>query len=103
MTLSAGTRLARYEIRSKIGAGGMAKSGLRYETRSQGRAKDSAARRARKIDAPFEVLVRAEEECQGLVSYTRLPGFDSLRADPRFGRSLLRMGLPPVQSTGALP
>ena len=37
------------------------------------------------IDAAFELLARAEEECQALLYYTGLPGFDPLRADPRFG------------------
>ena len=36
------------------------------------------------IDAAFEVLARAEEECQAFLYYTGLPGFDPLRADPRF-------------------
>ncbi len=46
------------------------------------------------IDAAFEVLARAEEELQGLLYYTGLPGFDPLRADPRFGKLLERLGLP---------
>jgi len=55
------------------------------------------------IDDAFDVLARAEEEHRGLLYYTGLPGFDSLRADPRFGALLERLGLPPARTTGALP
>jgi TolB-like protein/predicted Zn-dependent protease len=45
------------------------------------------------MDEAFAVLARAEEENQGLISYTGLPGFDSLRDDSRFTALLLRLEL----------
>jgi tetratricopeptide (TPR) repeat protein len=50
------------------------------------------------IDAAFELLARAEEEFQGLLYYTGMPGFDPLRTDPRFGALLKRLRLPPAPS-----
>ena len=48
------------------------------------------------IDEAFAVLARAEEEYQGLVSYTGLPGFDSLRSDARFNALMRRLDLSPA-------
>jgi TolB-like protein/Tfp pilus assembly protein PilF len=48
------------------------------------------------IDDAFGVLARAEEECQGLVSYTGLAGFDSLRSEPRFAALLRRLEASPT-------
>ena len=47
------------------------------------------------IDGAFAVLARAEEEHQGLLYYTGMPGFDSLRADSRFAALLRRLELSP--------
>jgi hypothetical protein len=47
------------------------------------------------IDAAFEVLARAEGANQLWLYYTGLPGFDALRADPRFTALVERLGLPP--------
>src|SRR5581483_5132505 len=46
------------------------------------------------VDAAFAVLDRADEEHQGLLCYTGVPGFDSLRADRRFTALLRRLEIP---------
>jgi TolB-like protein/Flp pilus assembly protein TadD len=46
------------------------------------------------IDAAFEVFARAEDEYQGWLVCSRLPGFDLFRNDPRFTAMLSRLGLP---------
>jgi Flp pilus assembly protein TadD len=48
------------------------------------------------IDDAFEVLARAEQEHQGLLCYTGLPGFAPLRSDPRFTALLTRLELSPA-------
>ena len=47
------------------------------------------------IDAAFQVLARAEDAYQLWLCYTGLPGFDPLRADPRFTALIARLELPP--------
>ena len=49
------------------------------------------------IDAAFEVLARAEDEYQAFLYFTGFPGFDPLRADPRFAALLSRLELPPLE------
>ncbi len=46
-------------------------------------------------DAAFEVMARAENENQANLYYTGFPGFDALRADPRFAAFRERLGLSP--------
>ena len=45
------------------------------------------------IEAAFDVLARAEEQCQAYAYFTGLPGFDPLRTDPRWAELLQRLGL----------
>jgi Flp pilus assembly protein TadD len=45
-------------------------------------------------DAAFRVLERAEAERQPALALTGMPGFDTLRGDPRFAALVAKMGLP---------
>ena len=46
------------------------------------------------VQGAFEVLEAAEREGHLFLVLTRLPGFDPLRNDPRFGALVDRLGLP---------
>jgi tetratricopeptide (TPR) repeat protein len=46
-------------------------------------------------DAAFEAIARAEDELHPLLYYTGLPGFDPVRADPRFAALMKRLELRP--------
>jgi serine/threonine protein kinase/Tfp pilus assembly protein PilF len=52
------------------------------------------------IDDAFAVLARAEDEHQGLLCYTGLPGFDPLRRDSRFLALMRRLDLEPAGPGG---
>ncbi len=54
-------------------------------------------------EGAWQVLDRACEEKQLLVSFTGMPGLDLLRADPRFEAFRSRMGLPAGASAGNHP
>jgi hypothetical protein len=51
-------------------------------------------------EGAWRVIDRACDEKQLLASFTGLPGFDLLRADPRFPAMQVRMGLPATASPG---
>ncbi len=51
-------------------------------------------------EGAWQVLDRACDEKQLLVAFTGLPGFDPLRADPRFAALQERLGLPSAREAG---
>jgi tetratricopeptide (TPR) repeat protein len=55
-------------------------------------------------EAAWEVLGRAESERQLLLLFTGMPGFDPLRADPRWTALLGQLGVPAAApSSGKVP
>ncbi len=72
MSLTAGTRLGRYEIRSQLGVGGMGDK-----------------------NRAIEQLNRAYDDRAGWLIYLNVePVFDPLRSDPRFTELVSRMKFP---------
>ncbi len=50
-------------------------------------------------DASFDVIARAEDEYQANLYYTGFPGFNALRADPRFAALRARLELSPTAAS----
>ena len=101
MNLTAGAKLGRYEIRSKIGEGGMGEVFILKElqekhTRNEGPAFDVAAIYAGlgDKDQAFVWLEKGFTDRSGRLGRTNWEvGFESLRGDPRFADLIRRMGI----------
>jgi serine/threonine protein kinase len=77
MTLAIGTRLGRYEIRAKIGEGGMGEVYLAQDT---------------KLDRKVALKILLAEVASHILMKVE-PVFDRLRPDPRFADLVRRVGL----------